>query len=131
MGFRVAHGESHAYEERPGLDGVPIRLAADLTAALALQSSRARLWRYPPHARGRRHLDLGQEEVFLVVGGTLTVLLGDPPERFDLPPRSVVSLERGTPIQLRNESDDELVLFAYGAPPVVGKSEFLEDVPEL
>ena len=58
------------------------------------------------------------------------MLLGDPPERFDLPPRSVVSLERGTPIQLRNESDDELVLFAYGAPPVVGKSEFLEDVPE-
>ena len=33
---------------------------------------------------------MAQEEVFVVLTGTLTVLLGDPPERVDLPPRSVV-----------------------------------------
>jgi mannose-6-phosphate isomerase-like protein (cupin superfamily) len=69
-----------------------------------------------------------QEEVFVVLEGTLTALLGDPPERFDLPPRSVVSVEAGTGVQLRNESDGELVLFAYGAPPVAGQAEYLDDV---
>jgi hypothetical protein len=41
----------------------------------------ARLWRYPPGTRGRRHADEAQEEVFVIVSGTLTMLLGEPPER--------------------------------------------------
>lgn len=48
-------------------------------------STRARISRYPPHMRGRRHKDFGQEEVFVVLDGTVTVLLGEPPERVDLP----------------------------------------------
>jgi hypothetical protein len=55
-------------------------------------------------------------------------LLGDPPQRFDLPPKSVVSVEPGTGIQLRNETDDELVVFAYGVPPIAGQAEYLDDV---
>ena len=82
----------------------------------------------PAPARGRRHLDAAQEEVFVVVSGILTMLLGDPPERVDLPPESVVAVEPMTPLQLRNESDDEVVVFAYGAPPETGKGEFLDDV---
>jgi mannose-6-phosphate isomerase-like protein (cupin superfamily) len=131
MSYRVVLDGEHSYEERPGYEGQQPRLTADLTVPANLQQSRARLWRYPPNSRGRRHKDLGQEEVFVVLEGTLTVLLDDPPERFDLPPRSVVSVERGTAIQLRNETDQEVVLFAYGAPPVTGQVEFLEDVPEL
>jgi mannose-6-phosphate isomerase-like protein (cupin superfamily) len=69
--------------------------------------------------------------VFVVVSGTLTILLGEPFERFDLPAESVVSVDPGTPLQLRNESDDELVVFAYGAPPEQGGAEFLEDPGEL
>ena len=38
----------------------------------------------PPGSRGRRHLERAQEEVFVVLDGTLTMLLGDPPERVDL-----------------------------------------------
>ena len=60
--------------------------------------------------------------------GTLTMLLGDPPERHDLPPESVVSVAAGTGIQMRNESDAEVVVFAYGAPPVTGQAEYLDDV---
>ena len=60
--------------------------------------------------------------------GTLTMLLGDPPERHDLPPESVVSVATGTGIQMRNESDEEVVVFVYGAPPVTGQSEILDDV---
>lgn len=128
MPYHAIRGDEHAYEERPSTDGEEPRLSADVTTAANLRESRARMWRYPPHTRGRRHLDRGQEEVFVVVSGTLTMLLGEPPERFDLPPESVAAVEQGTPLQIRNEGDEELVLFAYGAPPVGGKSEPLDDV---
>jgi mannose-6-phosphate isomerase-like protein (cupin superfamily) len=130
MGYHVVHGERHEYEERPGIEGQAPRRAADVTASARLKSSRARLWRYPPHTRGRRHADHAQEEVFVVVSGTLTMLLGEPPERFDLPPESVVAVEPMTPLQVRNETGEELVLFVYGAPPEQAGADFLENIPE-
>ena len=99
-----------------------------VTTTVQLQQSRARLWRYPPHSTGRRHQDHAQEEVFVVVSGTLTMLLGDAPERVDLGPGSVVAVEPLTPLQVRNESDDELVVFIYGAPPVHAGADMLDDV---
>jgi mannose-6-phosphate isomerase-like protein (cupin superfamily) len=131
MGFHVVQGDEHEYEERPNVEGQPPRLTADVTTAAGLTESRARLWRYPPHTRGRRHADNGQEEVFVVLEGTLTMLLGEPPNRVDVGPRGVVAVESGTPLQVRNEGNEELVLFIYGAPPVTGQAEFLEDVPSL
>jgi mannose-6-phosphate isomerase-like protein (cupin superfamily) len=95
----------------------------------ALQESRANVWRYPPGAKGRRHRDLAQEEVFVVLDGTLTIDVGEPPERHDVPRGGVVVIERGTTLQLRNAGDDELVLFIYGAPAETGKSEFFDSVP--
>jgi quercetin dioxygenase-like cupin family protein len=95
----------------------------------ALEQSRANVWRYPPGAQGRRHRDLGQEEVFVVLEGTLTVDLGEPLERHEVPRGGVVVVERGTILQLRNAGDEEVVLFIYGAPPETGKSEFFDPVP--
>ena len=43
----------------------------------------------------------------------------------------MVTVEQGTALQLRNESDEEVVVFSYGAPAVTGKAEFLDDVVEL
>jgi mannose-6-phosphate isomerase-like protein (cupin superfamily) len=54
--------------------------------------------------------------VFCVVEGTLTMLLGEPPERFEVRARSLVVIEPRTPLQLRNESDSDVLVFAYGAP---------------
>jgi quercetin dioxygenase-like cupin family protein len=127
VGYKVIRGGEHEWVERPS-EGQASRETSDLTTPAALSESRARLWRLPPHARGRRHSERVQEEVFVVLEGTLTVLLGDPFERFDLPPQSVVSLEPGTGIQLRNESDETVTVFAYGAPPVAGQAEYLDDV---
>jgi mannose-6-phosphate isomerase-like protein (cupin superfamily) len=127
MGFHVIRPEDAAWEERPNQEG-QIRRLVDLTAAGELTQSRARIWRYPPHTRGRRHAEGAQEEVFVVLEGTLTMLLGDPPERVDLPPHSVVTVAAGTGIQMRNESDEEVAVFAYGAPPVTGQAEYLDDV---
>lgn len=131
MGYHVVRAEDHVWEERPNVEGEAPRLSADVTEPGGLVESRARLWRYPPHTRGRRHNDLGQEEVFVVLEGTLTMLLGDPPERVDAGPASVVAVHQGTALQVRNEGEEELVLFVYGAPPVTGKAEFLDDVPTL
>ena len=130
MGFRVIRPDDAVWEDRPNQEG-KLRRAADVTSAGELTQSRARIWRYPPHTRGRRHAEGAQEEVFVVLEGTLTMLLGDPPERFDLPPQSVVTVSPGTALQLRNEGDGEVVVFAYGAPPVTGQGEFLDDVVEL
>jgi mannose-6-phosphate isomerase-like protein (cupin superfamily) len=94
-----------------------------------MTQSRANLWRYPPGARGKRHADKAQEEVFVVLDGTLTVDLGEPSERHELERGSVLVVERGTILQLRNAGEEELVLFIYGAPPERAGADFFDDVP--
>ena len=128
MGYRVAEISSLEWAERPPKPGEGARLAGDITTAAGLQQSRARLWRYPPHSTGRRHRDHAQEEVFVVISGTLTMLLGDDGERVDVGPGSVVAVDPMTPLQMRNETDEELVCFVYGAPPLQEGADFLDDL---
>jgi mannose-6-phosphate isomerase-like protein (cupin superfamily) len=130
MGYHVVRADEHSFEERPkpeGRESDPARLASDVTTAAALRHSRGRLWRYPPGTRGRRHADHAQEEVFVVLSGTLTMHLGDPPERVELPAESVVAVEPGTALQARNDGTEEAVVFIYGAPPVQEGADFFED----
>jgi mannose-6-phosphate isomerase-like protein (cupin superfamily) len=130
MGYRVVHASNLPWEERTppeGRENDPARQAADVTTAAELGSSRARLWRYPPGSRGRRHADKAQEEVFVVLEGTLTMHLGDPAERIELAPQSVVAVEPGTPLQLRNDGNDDVVVFIYGAPPEQAGADFFPD----
>jgi len=89
---------------------------------------RANIWRLPPGVRGARHLERVQEEIFTVLEGTATLLLGDPPERVELPCGSVAVVETETALQLRNESDAEVVVLIVGAPPEQGRAEYLPDV---
>jgi mannose-6-phosphate isomerase-like protein (cupin superfamily) len=96
-----------------------------------MNESRARMWRYPAHTRGRRHLDPDQEEVFVPLRGTLTMLLGEAWERVDVEPGGVVVVHPGTPLQMRNETGEEILVFVYGAPTRHGNAEFLEDVESL
>jgi mannose-6-phosphate isomerase-like protein (cupin superfamily) len=103
-------------------------LRASITDRARLTESRAQMWRYPPGARGRRHLERDQEEVFVPLRGMLTVLVGEPPQRVDVGPGGVIAVHANTPLQVRNETDDEVLFFAYGAPPVAGNTEFLDDV---
>jgi mannose-6-phosphate isomerase-like protein (cupin superfamily) len=128
VGYRWASVDDLQYEERPPKPGEGARRAADLTTAVELKQSRARLWRYPPHSTGRRHRDHAQEEVFVVIEGTLTMLLGDEPERVDLGPGGVVAVDAMTALQMRNETDEELVVVVYGAPPLREGADFLDDV---
>jgi mannose-6-phosphate isomerase-like protein (cupin superfamily) len=125
MGFTIFRQADLDWIPRDDESGRTIARLSD-----SMTESRANVWRYPSGARGRRHLDQAQEEVFVVLDGALTVDLGEPPERHVLERGSVLVVEPGTILQLRNAGDAELVLFIYGAPPVTGQAEFFPDVED-
>jgi mannose-6-phosphate isomerase-like protein (cupin superfamily) len=131
VGYDVVQYADLEWEERPGHEGEAPRQAASVTDPAHMTESRARMWRYPAHTRGRRHLDPDQEEVFVPLRGTLTMLLGEPYERVDVEPGGVVVVHKGTPLQMRNETDEEILVFVYGAPTEHGNAEFVEDVASL
>jgi mannose-6-phosphate isomerase-like protein (cupin superfamily) len=132
VGYHVADASMFEWEERPpAAEGQQPRQAVDITTAAELKQSRGRVWRYPARTRGRRHADKAQEEVFVVLSGQMTMLLGDPPDRIDVGPQSVVAVEPGTPLQVRNETDEELVLYIYGAPAEQGGADFFDDPGDL
>ena len=128
MSFSVLRPGDQSWEERPPIGAGAARHSLDITTATGITESRARMWRLLPGARGRRHTEGAQEEVFYVVSGTLTMLLGDPPERVDVEAGGVVAVKPGTGIQLHNTGDADAVVFAYGAPPVTGQVDYLEDI---
>ena len=123
MAFTIFRQDAVEWKPRDDESGRTVARLSD-----SMTSSRANIWRYPPGARGKRHADKVQEEVFVVLDGTLTVDLGEPPERHELERGSVLVVQPGTILQLRNAGDDELVLFIYGAPPEQGGADFFDDV---
>jgi mannose-6-phosphate isomerase-like protein (cupin superfamily) len=131
MSYDVVHAADLDWEERPGHEGQAPRHAATVTDAAKMTESRGRMWRYAAHTRGKRHRDPDQEEVFLPIEGTLTMLLGEPPERVDVEPGGVVVVHIGTAMQARNETGKEITFFAYGAPTQHGNAEFLDDVESI
>jgi uncharacterized cupin superfamily protein len=89
---------------------------------------RANIWRLPAGVRGNRHVEHVQDELFVVLEGTATLMLGDPPERVELPRGSVAAVECETALQLRNESGEQITVLIVGAPPIQGKADYLPDV---
>jgi mannose-6-phosphate isomerase-like protein (cupin superfamily) len=61
-----------------------------------------------------------------VLAGTLTMYLGDPPERVDVPAGGLIHVEPGTPLQSANHGQEELLVYAYGTPPENEHAELLE-----
>ena len=125
MSYTIFHADELDWQ--PRREGDP-RLAAELSGAMT--QSRANLFRYPPGSIGRRHIDHVQEEVFVVLDGTLTIHMGegDDPERHELAAGSVLVVQSGTALQLSNRHEDELRLFIVGAPPERGEATFLPTI---
>jgi mannose-6-phosphate isomerase-like protein (cupin superfamily) len=124
MAFTIFHAAELGWMPRADDDPRSVARLSD-----SMTQSRANLWRYPPGARGKRHADRAQEEVFVVLDGTLTVDLGEPPERHELERGSVLVVQPGTILQLRNAGEGDLVLFIYGAPPLAEGADFFPDAP--
>ena len=124
MAYTIFHADELDWQ--PRRPGDP-RLAAELSGAMT--NSRANLFRYPAGAVGRRHIDPVQEEVFVVLDGTLTIHMGEgeEPEQHELAKGSVLVVQPGTALQLSNRHEAELRLF-IGAPPERGDTVFLDPV---
>ncbi len=118
--FSIVLPEQLEWTTRPHEPDEPARHVAELQGAMNFQHTRGNVWRYEPGARGRRRVHSQQEETFVVLAGSLTMHLGEPPERHVIPVGGIVHVAPGTPQQTVNEGDEDLVVDAYGAPPDKG-----------
>ena len=115
VAYTVIHPGELAFIDRGDGSG---RTLASISDRLA--HTRAKFWRYPPGTRGKRHAERLQEEVFVVLEGNAAIDLGDPAERHELPRGSVCVVQPGTPLQLRNDGDEDVLFFIVGAAPPAG-----------
>ena len=88
--------------------------------------TRGNVWRYEPGAKGRRHRHPHQEETFVVLDGTLTMYVDDPPQRVEVPRGGVIHIDALTPLQAANHTDQDVLVYAYGYPPEDQHAEILE-----
>jgi mannose-6-phosphate isomerase-like protein (cupin superfamily) len=126
VGFRVIRPGDLEFETRPHEPDEAPRHAAGVTELAGFRHTRANFFRYEPGAHGRRHRDMLQEETYVPVRGTLTMYLGEPPERHEVPVGGLIHVESGTPLQVVNEGGEDLLVYIYGAPPERGRGEFLD-----
>jgi quercetin dioxygenase-like cupin family protein len=111
---------------RPHAEGEPARHVTELSEVAGMEHVRANVWRYEPGAAGRRHRHPVQDETFVVLSGTLSIYLGEPPERRDVAAGSLVHVKAGTPLQNANHGDVDLVVYAHGWPPEDEHAELLD-----
>jgi mannose-6-phosphate isomerase-like protein (cupin superfamily) len=126
MPYHVIRPDEFDWITRPHAAGEPARHVVELSDCLGFAHVRGNVWRYEPGAKGRRHRHRHQEETFVVLAGTLSMYLGDPPERVDAPTGAVIRVEPGTPLQSANHGKVDLLLYAYGYPPEDEHAELLE-----
>ena len=126
MAFRVVRPDDLDWITRPHEPGEAARHVAELSEPAGFAHTRANVWRYEPGAKGRRHVHKLQEETFVVLSGTLSMYVGDPPERQDLPAGTLIHVEPGTPLQSVNHGHEDLVVYAYGTPPESDHAEILD-----
>jgi mannose-6-phosphate isomerase-like protein (cupin superfamily) len=110
---------------RPHEPGGPARHVAELSEVAGFRHTRANVWRYEPGAAGRRHRHRIQEETFVVLEGVLSMYVGEPPVRHDVPAGALVHVPPGTSLQSVNHGETDLMVYAYGYPPEHETAELL------
>lgn len=128
MAFRTVPADTLHWITRPHAEGEPARHVAELSERAGFAHTRANLWRYEPGAKGRRHRHPHQEETFVVLEGTLTMYLGEPPERVQVQRGGLVCVDAGTALQTANEESGDLLLYIHGYPPEDEHAEILDPV---
>jgi quercetin dioxygenase-like cupin family protein len=128
MPFRAVVPSDLVWITRPHEENEPARHVAELSDLVGFAHTRANVWRYEPGARGRRHRHPLQEETFLVLHGTLTMYLGEPPERVEVQSGGLIHVAARTPLQTVNEGDNDLLVYVYGYPPESEHAEILDSV---
>jgi quercetin dioxygenase-like cupin family protein len=123
VAFRIVTAADLEWDEYDHYRG---RFRAALTEIAGLRHTRGSLIRHEPGAVGPRHAERAQDETFVPLRGTLTMYLGDPPERRQVSVGGVVHVEAGAVAQIVNETDEELIVFVCGAPPERAGAEMFD-----
>jgi quercetin dioxygenase-like cupin family protein len=126
MAFRVVVPGELRWITRPHEPGEPARHVAELSDEAGFAHTRANVWRYEPGARGMRHRHPFQEETFVVLSGTLSMYVGEPPARQDIPAGALIHIAPQTPLQSVNHTDEDLLVYVYGTPPESERAELLD-----
>ena len=126
MAGRAIRPADFEWITRPHEPGEPARHVAELSELAGFAHTRANVWRYEPGAKGRRHRHPFQEETFVVLEGTLSMYLGEPPERHDVTPGGLIHVAPRTPLQTVNHGDEDLLVYVYGTPPEDEHAELLD-----
>lgn len=130
MAFSVVRPDDLTWVTRPHEEGEPARHVAELSEQAGFAHVRANVWQYDPGAAGLRHVHAAQEETFVVLAGTLSMYVGDPPERHDVPAGGVIRIDPGTPLQSANHGDSELLVYVHGYPPEAERATLLDSALE-
>lgn len=125
MAYHLVRPDELEWDEYTNYPG---RHRAALTESAALRHTRANLIRHEAGAMGPRHLERTQDETFVPLRGTLTLYLGEPPTRHEVPVGGIAHVEAGTAQQMANETDEEILVFVYGAPPERTGADVIESV---
>jgi quercetin dioxygenase-like cupin family protein len=125
MGYKVIAPDEQAWETRPHAEGEAARHVAELSDITGMDHVRANLWRYEPAAAGKRHRHPTQDETFVVIAGTLSIYLGEPAQRRDVPSGNLVHVKAGTALQTVNHGDEDLIVYVHGWPPEDHHAELL------
>jgi quercetin dioxygenase-like cupin family protein len=128
MAFHVVRHDEPEWITRDHGPDEPARHVAELSELAGFAHTRANIWRYEPGAKGRRHRHALQEETFVVLAGTLTMYLGEPPQRHDVTTGGLVHVDPDTPLQTANHGNVDLLVYAYGTPPEDEHAEILDSV---
>ena len=123
MGYHVVGPEQLDWEP---YDQFPGRHRAALTEIAGLRNTRANFMRHEPGEKGPRHIERVQDETFVPIHGTLTMYLGEPPTRHEIPVGGLVHVDAGTAQQMVNETDEEIFVFVYGAPAQRAGADVIE-----
>jgi mannose-6-phosphate isomerase-like protein (cupin superfamily) len=124
--FRIVRPDDLDWITRPHEAGEPARHVAELSEAAGFRHTRANVWRYEAGACGRRHRHATQEETFVVLAGTLSMYVGEPPERHDIAAGGLIHVDAGTALQAANHGGSDLLVYAYGHPPESERAEILD-----
>jgi quercetin dioxygenase-like cupin family protein len=123
---RVVSFREREWITRPHEPGQPARHVSELSEEAGFAQSRANLWRYEPGAYGRRHVHADQEETFLVLEGAMTMHVGEPASPARVTAGELIHVAAGTPLQILNDGESDLLVYVYGSPPDHG-AEILPD----
>jgi len=114
MSYRIVTPGDVEWDEYTSYPG---RFKGPLSEGAGLRHTRANFIRHEPGSIGPRHAERAQDETFVPLRGTLTMYLGDPPERHEIPVGAVAHVEAGTAQQMANETSEEVLVFVCGSPP--------------